>query len=177
MSPEIQVVVFSVLLSVAICYAWWVRFRVWMLRQDIFNIRDELWESMRLSGELDDPSHREMREALNALIRLAPLLSVLTILRVLTDETYAAVLTTKDVGIAVRTARNRTVIRVTRYLFLETFSGLLAVVIVGAVVFFIRRPARFVKEFLERMVARALESTEMRELGVSLVDPKLLSDF
>src|SRR5208337_596404 len=150
MRPEIQVVVFSVLLSSALCYAWWVRFRVWMLRQDIFNIRDELWDSMRLSGELDDPSHREMRDALNALIRLAPLLSVLTILEVLTDETYAAVLTRKDLGVAVQNARHLTVIRVTRYVFFETFSGLLAVIVVAAVVFFIRRPARFAKEFLER---------------------------
>jgi len=83
MPPEIQLVLFSTLLSLAIAYAWWVRFRVWMLREDLFSIRDQLWDTMLEEGTLDDPEHRRVRDEINALIRIAPLFSVWTVIGII----------------------------------------------------------------------------------------------
>lgn len=66
-------------LSLVISYLMWCRIRLWSYRQDLFAIRDELWDAMRAKGTLDLPEHRDLRDAINSLVRLAPYLSLPTI--------------------------------------------------------------------------------------------------
>jgi len=44
-------------------------------RQDLYDIRDRLFDEMREARALDDPAHRALRSVLNHLIRIAPVLS------------------------------------------------------------------------------------------------------
>lgn len=53
------------LVSSAIAYAWWCHVRVIGLRQDLFDIRDEMWDEARALGCFDDPAYRSAREHLN----------------------------------------------------------------------------------------------------------------
>ena len=85
MMPELQLIIGTIMLAAVLSYAWWVSLRVWMLRQDLFSIRDDLWDAMKARGLLDDPAHREMRDALNAFIRVAPRFSVLTFFGILAE--------------------------------------------------------------------------------------------
>lgn len=78
MSHYIQLAVGMLLLSFCLGYAMWVRVRVWRFRQDLFEIRDHLWDQMRSQGKLNDAAHREARNGINVLIRLAPALSLVS---------------------------------------------------------------------------------------------------
>jgi hypothetical protein len=80
MNGYLQLTLGLLLLSACVGYAMWVRVRVWRFRQDLFEIRDRLWDQMRSRGELSHPAHREARNAINALIRLAPALSLVSFL-------------------------------------------------------------------------------------------------
>ena|SRR5208337_2428697 len=176
MMPEIQVVVFTTLLSGILSYAWWLRFRVWMLRQDLFTIRDDLWDVMRQAGRLDDPTYLEMREALNALIRTAPLLSVLTVLRLVSQGTHANILIEAELEPALQEARNRTILRLTRYIFMETLSGIVVQLALLVLVLIIALPLRYTMEFLNKLVTRLFASNELLEFGRLAVDsPTLLN--
>lgn len=57
-----------------IFYMWpYRRLRVAAYREDLFTIRDELWDYMHKHGEaFDVPAHRALRQAINGFIRLAP---------------------------------------------------------------------------------------------------------
>src|SRR5437016_4841231 len=83
MNAHLQLATWAFILSLAITYAWWVRFRVWILREDLFEIREDLWHAMRNSGRLDDAAYRETRSSINALIRMAPWLSLAMMFRIL----------------------------------------------------------------------------------------------
>ncbi len=63
-----------------ITYAWWCRFRAWILRARLFQIRDQLWDAMRAKKMLDDPTHIMMREVINSLISTASTLNWLSFL-------------------------------------------------------------------------------------------------
>src|SRR6266446_6459148 len=97
MSAEFRLLFWCSALALLVCYAWWSRFRVWVLRQDLFAIRDVVWDAMRAQGMLEDPAHREFREGINAMIRFAPDLTFFTVWRILvtnltpssTEETTA----------------------------------------------------------------------------------------
>ena len=53
------------LISCAAAYAWWCRVRVIDLRQDLFDIRDDMWDDARRLGCFSDPAYRSTREHLN----------------------------------------------------------------------------------------------------------------
>lgn len=55
------------MVSLATTYAWWCRVRVINLRQDIFDIRDRLFDEAVALGEVDDPAHQDARAHLNRL--------------------------------------------------------------------------------------------------------------
>src|SRR5688572_25994356 len=85
MNPHTQLIVAVAGLSVVISYAWWVRFRVWILRQDLFAIRDELWDRMHELGLLHHPDHVRTRTELNAMIWGGPYLSFFVAVKLLGD--------------------------------------------------------------------------------------------
>jgi hypothetical protein len=64
------------LVSLSLAYAWWTRVRVINLRQDIFDLRDELFVSAMALDQLDDPAHTSARDHLNAVAMTADFLTI-----------------------------------------------------------------------------------------------------
>ena len=134
MNPRIQLLFGMAGLSAVITYAWWLRQRVWRLRGDLFVIRDEFWTEMAELGLLDDPSHRKFRDGINAVIRVAPALSILTMFRLVIDvdelrhigydpEHFLDHQVQQDTAPKVLQARWRMCCRIASYLIVETLSG------------------------------------------------------
>jgi hypothetical protein len=61
----------TVVASVAIAYAWWIYVRVMWLREDLFNVRDALFDLAMERGRLKDPAYLLARGRVNAMIRMA----------------------------------------------------------------------------------------------------------
>ena len=57
-------------------YVVWVKVREIFVRQDLFIIRDRLWDQAELLGGLNDPAYREVRRKMNSLIMGAPYVSL-----------------------------------------------------------------------------------------------------
>ena len=53
------------MVSGAAAYGWWCHVRVIGLRQDLFDIRDDMWDEARQLDCFDDPAYRNTREHLN----------------------------------------------------------------------------------------------------------------
>ena len=66
----------SMLASCAVAYAIWSGARATFLRQDLFTIRDRLWDEARKRGRFDDPAYLSARKHINGLIRFAETISV-----------------------------------------------------------------------------------------------------
>ena len=124
MRPAIELILACVGLSLSISYLWWVWWRVWIFRQDLFVIRDRLWDAVRAGGLLDDPAHRECRQDINAMIRLAPVLSLFTFLELFEFVEGESASRKSVVPEAVTEARTAVYLRTFHFLFLESFSGL-----------------------------------------------------
>lgn len=62
-------------LSLVVGYGTWVSVRVWIFRQQLFQLRDRLWERMFDMGELGDSGYQSLRKSINGLIELAPAIS------------------------------------------------------------------------------------------------------
>lgn len=114
------------ILSILTTYAFWCWFRVWYFRQRLFIIRDELWSRMHARGMLDDPEYQSFRDAINAMIRTAPIFSVSTCLylALVRDLDLDQALKTHDDS-DVRLARNKTIDLAVRYLMFESLTGLM----------------------------------------------------
>lgn len=166
MSPEIQVIVGMLLLSAGASYAWWVSLRVWMLRQDLFTIRGELWDAMCEAGTLDDPDHRALRNSLNALIQLAPSLSVLTFLRILVEGAHAPrPIRDQPVSFEIRAFQQRAGDRLVRYLTRETLLGVAFLWSAIGFCLLILTPARVVRQRFAGLVDQVFRSVELASLG------------
>ena len=59
------------IVSCALSYAWWCKVRVVQLRQDLFDLRDALFDAASDIGALDDPAYRAARRHFNAIARTA----------------------------------------------------------------------------------------------------------
>jgi hypothetical protein len=64
------------ILSLIISHAIWCSVREIFVRQDLFAIRDDLWDVARERGGFEDPAYREARSHLNAVINCVHLVSV-----------------------------------------------------------------------------------------------------
>ena len=126
------------LLSVGVSYAWWTKVRVLWLRQDIYDIRDNLFmESARLD-RADDQAAKCARDHLNALARVASVISFpLVITAINTGEAEVRELLksenaklNKFIKLSMEKAGNR----IARYLTRETLTGWI-IVILSRVVF------------------------------------------
>ncbi|HZL37153.1 MAG TPA: hypothetical protein VFC78_17670 [Tepidisphaeraceae bacterium] len=163
MKPEIELIIWTALLSVVIAYAWFVHFRVWALRQDLFEIRDCLWDEMRQIQSLDDRSHQELRNSINAMIRFAPWLSFISLWRVLFGGTTQSIRPADDVPEPIMRMRAAVLERIVRYLLRETITGLLFSLTAN-----IYRSKRLVEGQISRWVGRLIESKEIRQ-----IDPRV----
>lgn len=152
---------------------WWVSIRVWMLRQDLFTIRNELWLSMIDKGQLDDPSHREIRDQINTLSRIAPLImSIFTFLRFYfnarteSDELDAAErVKPAAMDPDVNTALDRIVQRILRFFLHETLSGILVRIFVHLICLFIFVPLSIARRVSASLVEQVVRSPELRSFG------------
>lgn len=80
MNPELQLILGTTIISLAVTYAWWVRIRVTRLRQDLFEIRDALFIQAAKWGEFDDPGYRATREYINGLASQANTITLPTLM-------------------------------------------------------------------------------------------------
>lgn len=113
----------------------WARTAAW--RQDLFAIRNELWDRMQERGTLHSPAHIKVRQTLNAAIRVAPVLNLwwfsYMVLRcpmsVPKDEpkipTLIAEVTDPDAAAALRDAYDAVASHLIRRLIWTTFPGVL----------------------------------------------------
>jgi hypothetical protein len=165
MTPEIQLVLFSSTLSLAIAYAWWVKFRVWILREDLFAIRDRLWGTMQELGQLDDPEHRRVRDEINALIRVAPLFSVWTVISIKLEGVKLDFSERDSASCPIQKAREQVVRRLARYLLFQTLSGLLFLVLVSAIIIVAgaRHPLRTAIEKFTTVMRQIFGSLQIRD--------------
>lgn len=120
MTPGIQLIIGCALVSFGVSYAWWIKVRVWLLRQDLFEIRDRLWDEMRVQGKLEDPEHVRLRKSINSMIRMANWLSFWALLQVASQgvepsPAYHSICAQKYGKLAMS--------RVIRYLLFETMGG------------------------------------------------------
>ena len=160
MSAEILLILGCVSLSSFVAYAWWSALRVWFLRQDLFAIRDELWDTMRARGTLDLSAHRECRQSINAMIRVAPFLSPLTVFRLFTVEVRHVEPDPATMPDEVLRARERVFRRVTRYLLFESATGLLITAHVVSTM-----SMRVAKDWGAEIVQGIFDSDEIRSLA------------
>ena len=63
-------------LSCIVAYALWLQVRVIRLREDLFEIRDDLFDFAATRGECDDPGYRYARGVINAVIAMADSISL-----------------------------------------------------------------------------------------------------
>jgi hypothetical protein len=57
-------------------YMVWTKFRVLIVRQELFDVRDELWQQAHRNECLRDPAYLDARERINSLIRTAHKISL-----------------------------------------------------------------------------------------------------
>jgi len=160
MNSSIQLILGCFLLSMVVTYGWWSYLRVWFLRQDLFTIRDELWDAMRAGGTLDLPAHRECRDSINAIIRVAPFLSPLTVFRLFTIEVHHTEPDIRSMPAEVVRARNLVVLRVTRYLLCESLTGLRI-----SLFLLTYMSRRVVRDWVNGIVQSIFDSSEIKALA------------
>lgn len=73
---SITLAVASFAFSAFVTYALWAWVRVLFIRQELFTVRDGLWDRARELGGFEDPAYRQAREHLNAAIKVVPSFSV-----------------------------------------------------------------------------------------------------
>jgi len=87
----IQLLLASSIFWVAICYWWWSLVRVTFLRQELFAIRNRLWDKAHALKAFNDPGYIAARTQLNACIKNAGIVSIEVIDAMLKNsDVYAA---------------------------------------------------------------------------------------
>lgn len=163
MASDVALIVFaSLLLSVTIAYAWWVKVRVVRLREDLFQIRDRLFDLALARGRLNDSGYRRAREHINAVIRMAGTVSIPTVLFTAFRCTSSAGPIKADdpeLQETIDRAMDQLVQRVTRYLIRETLTGLAASFVALLI------PRSVVHQAARRGVNKCLDSGAPEVLG------------
>jgi hypothetical protein len=123
MTPLIHLFLWSFALSSVISYGWWTILRVRLFRQDLFNIRDRMLFNAEKAPALSAAVYKETREKINAMIRIAPWLSIgLLVHAVLSDR--IATIHRADYPEFIWKARLEVNERMVKYIFSESISGL-----------------------------------------------------
>lgn len=124
MDPEIRFILACTGISLVITYAWWTHWRVWIFRQDLFDIRDRVWDLMLEKGLLDHSDHREFRAMVNTLIGAAPMLSWVTIIvALILREDLRSSIVPEPVIPEIARAREDVFVRMAHYLIYGSILG------------------------------------------------------
>jgi hypothetical protein len=158
MSADQKIIFYSTAISLILTYAWWVHFRVWILRQDLFAIRDRLWDTMRAKGQLESVAHRETRNGINAMIRFAPYLSLVTVAIILTSGVESKC-ENVELPAEIVDFRKAVFLRVLRFLVCETLTGWLFGA--GAIIVFSQHLAR---TQMQKWISRIFDSIDVRDM-------------
>ena len=132
----IWVFIGMMLVSLAITHAWWARVRIILLRQDLFDLRDELFSvALRLEC-FDDEAYRDARNHLNSVARIAdtisvPLLSYLSCGPVPERERPRSDI--PELQVAIEQTLENCALRIQRYLLRQTFTGLITLPVVRSI--------------------------------------------
>jgi len=149
----LQIALGGGIMGAALAYAWWSSIRVTFFRQDLFVIRDRMWDRAREAGALEDPKYQYMREVLNSCISAASFISLPQMVRArLVGQSEGQVMAytaRPDVELIVADAENAMVSRVTRYVLLDrpvsgVFFGCVLIIAALAVV----APRTFIRELV-----------------------------
>lgn len=114
------------ILSALFAYAWWVKVRVILFRQDLFEARDHLWDEARRLNCLDDPAYRYARATINTMIRIASDITVVTIALVSKDGTPSPpppVSDNADMQAEIDKVRDYAFRRLSQYVLKDRLSG------------------------------------------------------
>ena len=118
---------------------------------------------MRAAGTLNDPAYRECRRDINAMIRLAPILSVFTFLRLFEVASSSDAHRQQQETLPPIAAARRTVFyRTFQFLFLESLTGL--VVCMVAACFGL---TELLKNLCLKVIERLFDSPEIQAIGRS----------
>jgi len=165
----IQIFLGSIGLGLAVAYAWWSVLRVTYFRQDLFAIRDRLWDEARKLDAFSDPSYRETREVLNACIAAASFVSLPQLVHSKlidrSDRREEIKSERSEVQQAVDAAMAALTRRIGRYIMLERpISGLVfgAFLVISALA--ILTPIAFVKETI-RAATATIDPKSLRSMA------------
>jgi hypothetical protein len=154
------------LISFSLTYAWWVKARVVCLRQDIFDIRDDLFDVALELGVLDDTAYRDARDHLNNIASAASLFSIPFFATCVSqagesrafDKTSNAKLQE-----AIDKRVRRCASRIGNYLLYETFTGWSICTLFTAV-----RLMEIAKQTAESSIQGWLNSSSAEELSAAM---------
>lgn len=126
----------STLLAVVVAYACWCSVRVTFFRQELFEVRDDLWRRAFKLGCLDDPAYKHTRKLLNSTINVAPMLSAHVIVGAIMfsarEQSGVSKSENKDLQSAIDDARWQFLKLTAIYVFLWRASGAIAIALMAA---------------------------------------------
>ena len=144
------------LLSLSLTYLWWVRLRVVMLREDLFVLRDNLFDQAVARDRLNDPGYVDARRKINSLIRFAHLWSWPVFFSVILRHRSSSTRVESDdpaFNELLEASLHSASTRFVQYLLRDTLTGRVFFV-VGMIVF----PWVMVRDWLNRRVDALLNS-------------------
>lgn len=155
--------------SVALTYAVWTKLRVLILRQELLDIRDDLFDKAVNVGGLTEPAYTEAREFMNDAAAIAEDITwqVMYMVTLINDVTPAVVRIRSDNEVLqaeIDNAYEKVTAVVARHLVRRSLSGMIAFV-VG----FVRRTGTPGREHIERATAKTLNSETFREFCAAKV--------
>ena len=135
------------------------------LREDLFVIRDELWDRAREEGNLDHESHRQFRDVINSLIRIAPVLTFFTFFRIILVSDSSQEVPLSDQLTEVEEARRKVITRLVRYLLRETLVGFMASIAIWILCYWILIPTTRAVASIDDLLRRFLASKDLKAAG------------
>lgn len=145
----------AAMVSAALGYACWVKVRVIRLREDIFAIRNRLFDKMTDLSSHDDPAYRHIRDELNTALQIADLISIPLLAYFWhmyrhDPQPEQRRSDREQVQRGVDAARVRLRRRLASYLSRETLTGLMSQAIVAAI------PAKAIRKEVQQGVDTCL---------------------
>ena len=165
----IAVVVGTTMLSAVLAYSWWCRIRVVALRQDIFDLRDGLFDVALAESIFDDPAYRFARQHLNQVANVADSITIPVLAFVLHRGVKEITQPKSDndrMQQAIELAMRQCVERIMRFLWHQTFTGWVVRPILSLV-----HISTLVESQTHRWMERWVKSTVAEELSA----PRLCS--
>ena len=150
------------LISFVTTHAWWSIVRVVRLRQDVFDIRDHLFDVAHETNTFSDPAYRDARHHLNSIARIAESINLYMLGYLLHANVEHRERPQSD-NLVLRKAIDASLEacteRIKNYLLRETFTGLIAMPFTRTI-----RMTGLVEEQLQKWVRRWLTSSAPESL-------------